>query len=173
MYHCDTFDKGLRRNNLRFPRCPFGAADGGDRPPRHQGEAKAGQEATEATESKSEDSFLGSTGHRPTGIELGELPALFYLSSDGGGGEGRGEELHFYWVSPLPARSSRGEDGELDAALGSAPGANKDNPPRRERLTLPVGGSPTGTGGSPVLPIFPRNTFNHKSLDQIMSNISR
>src|SRR6266853_1391286 len=71
------------------------------------------QEATESTESDSGNPLLGSTGHRPTGIELGELPALFYLSSDGGGGEGRGEEPRFYWISPLPnpppARSSRGE----------------------------------------------------------------
>ncbi len=36
------------------------------------------------------------------------------------GGEGRGEEVRFYWLpllGPLPTRSSRGEDGELDAAL--------------------------------------------------------
>src|SRR5207245_1864761 len=51
----------------------------------------------------------GGTGHRPTGIELGESTALFSLSSDGGGGEGRGEESRFYWISPLPARSSQGE----------------------------------------------------------------
>jgi len=40
-------------------------------------------------------------------------------------------------------------------------------------LTLPVGGSPTGTGESPVLPIFPLITFNLKLLHQIMSNFSR
>jgi hypothetical protein len=48
----------------------------------------------------------------PLGIELRESTALFSLSSDGGGGEGRGEE-RFYWISPLPnplpARSSQGE----------------------------------------------------------------
>src|SRR5713101_4439508 len=75
--------------------------------------AKLLQEATESTESDSRNSLLGSTGHRPTGIELGESTALFSLSSDGGGGEGRGEESRFYWISPLPnpppARSSRGE----------------------------------------------------------------
>src|SRR6266581_8808018 len=47
-------------------------------------EAKALQEAMESTESDSGNSLLGSTGHRPTGIELGELTALFSLSSDGG-----------------------------------------------------------------------------------------
>ena len=49
----------------------------------------------------------------PTALELGESTALFSLSSDGGGGEGRGEESRFYWISPLPnplpARSSQGE----------------------------------------------------------------
>src|SRR5713101_644905 len=48
-----------------------------------------------------------------SGVELGESTALFSLSSDAGGGEGRGEESRFYWISalpnPLPARSSRGE----------------------------------------------------------------
>src|SRR5260370_39557293 len=34
--------------------------------------------------------------------ELGESTAPFSLSSDGGGGEGRGEESRFYWISPLP-----------------------------------------------------------------------
>jgi hypothetical protein len=52
-------------------------------------------------------------GRGATGIELGESTALFSLSSDAGGGEGRGEEPRFYWISPLPnplpARSSRGE----------------------------------------------------------------
>src|SRR5947209_14703006 len=52
-------------------------------------------------------------GPGATGIELEESTALFSLSSDGGGGEGRGEESRFYWISPLPnplpARSSRGE----------------------------------------------------------------
>src|SRR2546427_2023110 len=37
----------------------------------------------------------------PTALELGESTALFSLSSDGGG-EGRGEESRFYWISPLP-----------------------------------------------------------------------
>src|SRR5713101_4029774 len=48
----------------------------------------------------------------PTALELGESTALFSLSSDAGGGEGRGEESRFYWISPLPnppARSSLGE----------------------------------------------------------------
>jgi hypothetical protein len=49
----------------------------------------------------------------PTALELGESTALFSLSSDGGGGEGRGEESRFYWISPLPnplpARSSQRE----------------------------------------------------------------
>src|SRR5260370_2156450 len=50
-------------------------------------------------------------GSWSTGIELGESTALFSLSSDGGGGEGRGEESRFYRISPLPnpARSSQGE----------------------------------------------------------------
>ena len=41
-------------------------------------------------------------GHGRTALELGESAALFSLSSDGGGGEGRGEESRFYWISPLP-----------------------------------------------------------------------
>src|SRR6266436_5784737 len=52
----------------------------------------------------------------PTSLGLVESTALFSLSSDGGGGEGRGEESRFYWISPLPnplpARSSRGEGGD-------------------------------------------------------------
>src|SRR3989454_1050786 len=48
-------------------------------------------------------------GQGCTALELGESTALFSLSSDGGGGEGRGEESRFYWISPLPARSSQGE----------------------------------------------------------------
>ena len=55
----------------------------------------------------------GGTGQWPTAVELGESTALFSLTSDGGGGEGRGEESRFYLISPLPnplpARSSRGE----------------------------------------------------------------
>ena len=55
----------------------------------------------------------------PTGLELGESIALFSLSSDGGGGEGRGEESRFYWISPLPnplpARSSQGEGDRRQA----------------------------------------------------------
>src|SRR6266436_5278568 len=62
---------------------------------------------------RSGNSFSGSTGHWPTALELEETTALFSLSSDEGGGEGRGEESRFYWISPLPnplpARSSRGE----------------------------------------------------------------
>src|SRR5438445_12962193 len=54
-----------------------------------------------------------------TGIELGYSTALFSLSSDVGGGEGRGEESRFYWISPLPnplpARSSRGEGDRRSA----------------------------------------------------------
>src|SRR2546427_691212 len=56
----------------------------------------------------------------PTALELGESTALFSLSSDGGGGEGRGEESRFYWISPLPnpppARCSQGE-GERRSAF--------------------------------------------------------
>src|SRR2546422_10954647 len=52
-------------------------------------------------------------------LELGESTALFSLSSDAGGGEGRGEESRFYWISPLPnplpARSSRGEGDRRSA----------------------------------------------------------
>src|SRR6266705_3446347 len=48
--------------------------------------------------------------------------------------------------------------GDSPGGTGSAPGANEDAPPRREHLTLPVGGSPTGTGGSPVLPILRRSS---------------
>ena len=58
-------------------------------------------------------------GRRDTGIELGESTALFSLASDGGGGEGRGEESRFYWISPLPnplpARSSQGEGDRRSA----------------------------------------------------------
>src|SRR5260370_24310748 len=64
----------------------------------------------------------GGTGHWPTGIELGESTALFSLSSDEGGGEGRGEESRFYWISPLPnplpARSSQGEGDRRPAFQG-------------------------------------------------------
>src|SRR5713101_1103466 len=56
----------------------------------------------------------------PTALELGESTALFSLSSDAGGGEGRGEESRFYWISPLPnplpARSSQGE-GDRSSAV--------------------------------------------------------
>src|SRR2546427_2673441 len=55
----------------------------------------------------------------PIALELGESTALFSLSSDAGGGEGRGEESRFYWISPLPnpppARSSQGEGDRLSA----------------------------------------------------------
>src|SRR6266849_5456027 len=46
--------------------------------------------------------------------ELGESTALFSLSSDGGGGEGRGEESRFYGISPLPnpPRSFLAGEGE-------------------------------------------------------------
>src|SRR6266568_8567826 len=59
---------------------------------------------------------------RGTGIESGESSALFSLSSDAGGGEGRGEELRFYWISPLPNplpdRSSQGEGVRRPAFQG-------------------------------------------------------
>ena len=45
------------------------------------------------------------------------------------GGEGWGEEVRFYWFplsSVLPTRSSRGEDGELDAALARAGERDKE-----------------------------------------------
>src|SRR5712664_1913380 len=67
-------------------------------------------------ESRFGNSCSGSTGHWPTALELEESTALFSLSSDGGGGEGRGEEPRFYWFSPLPARSSQGE-GDRRPAL--------------------------------------------------------
>jgi hypothetical protein len=51
----------------------------------------------------------------PTALELGESTALSSLSSDEGGGEGRGEESRFYWISPLPARSSQGEGDRRSA----------------------------------------------------------
>ncbi len=61
----------------------------------------------------------GRTAQWPTALELGESTALFSLSSDGGGGEGRGEESRFCWISPLPnplpARSSRGEGDRRSA----------------------------------------------------------
>jgi len=57
--------------------------------------------------------FRGFPLPGPIALELGESTALFSLSSDAGGGEGRGEESRFYWISPLPnpppARSSQGE----------------------------------------------------------------
>src|SRR5437899_9607388 len=46
--------------------------------------------------------------------------------------------------------------GDPPGGTGSAPGSNKDGTVARSRLALPVGGSPTSTGGSPVLPIFGR-----------------
>jgi hypothetical protein len=46
--------------------------------------------------------------------------------------------------------------GDSPDGTGSALGGNKDGTFARSRLALPVGGSPTGTGGSPVLPIFRR-----------------
>ena len=64
------------------------------------------QEATESTESDSGNSLLGSTGHRPTGIELGELTALFSLSSDGGGGPGRGAAFLLDFPPPQPSPRS-------------------------------------------------------------------
>src|SRR5438445_13383117 len=44
--------------------------------------------------------------------------------------------------------------GDSPSGMGRAPGANKELPSARGCLTLPVGESPPGTGGSPVLPIF-------------------
>src|SRR5438309_8517473 len=62
---------------------------------------------------------IGPSIGRSIGMELGESTALFSLSSDGGGGEGRGEESRFYWISPLPnplpARSSQGEGDRRSA----------------------------------------------------------
>src|SRR6266704_1469887 len=88
----------------------------------------------------------GNRGIEPvpgaTGIELGESTALFSLSSDGGGGEGRGEESCFYWISPLPnplpARSSRGE-GEEEAP-----------PAPRAFGTYPADSSVSAAGGGIV-----------------------
>jgi len=139
--------------------------------------------------SRSGNSFSGSTGHWPTALELEESTALFSLSFDAGGGEGRGEEPRFYWISPLPnplpARSSRGEGDRRSTfqwliqwqwatglcrtatrrtERGSAPGVNKDACIGRRRFALPGGGSPTGAGELPVLPIFrtrSKSRFEH------------
>jgi len=44
--------------------------------------------------------------------------------------------------------------GDSPGGMGSAPRSNKKGPFESSGLGLPVGESPTGTGGSPVLPIF-------------------
>src|SRR5881397_679105 len=44
--------------------------------------------------------------------------------------------------------------GDSPDGMGSASAANKDSLLLGSALLVPVGGSPTGTGGSPVLPIF-------------------
>ncbi len=52
----------------------------------------------------------------------GCIKLLSFSSPPSDGGEGWGEEGRFYWFplsSVLPTRSSRGEDGELDAAVKS------------------------------------------------------
>jgi hypothetical protein len=46
--------------------------------------------------------------------------------------------------------------GDPPGGTRMAPAANKHWPIGRDRLGLPFGESPTGTGGSPVLPIFRR-----------------
>src|SRR6266446_1152137 len=51
--------------------------------------------------------------------------------------------------------------GDSPDGTGSVPEASKARPLGRRRLTLPVGESPTGTGGSPVLPIF-RTRSQHR-----------
>src|SRR5258708_31632163 len=63
------------------------------------------------------------------GLRHGCMKLLDSAASPWDGGEGWGEEVRFYWFplsSVLPPRSSRGEDGELDAAPG---------PPRGQRLS--------------------------------------
>jgi hypothetical protein len=59
----------------------------------------------------------------PIVLELGESTALFSLSSDAGGGEGRGEDSRFYWISPprptLPPLVPRRE-GATDAGRSNA-----------------------------------------------------
>jgi len=50
---------------------------------------------------------------------------------------------------PVPPGDSPGE-------TGSATGGNKDRRFGSSRFALPLGESPSGTGGSPVLPIFRR-----------------
>src|SRR5213593_1737524 len=44
--------------------------------------------------------------------------------------------------------------GDSPDGMGSASAANKESLLLGSALLVPVGGSPTGTGGSPVLPIF-------------------
>src|SRR5437867_12748187 len=44
--------------------------------------------------------------------------------------------------------------GDSPDGMGSASAANKDSLLLGSALLVPVGGSPAGTGGSPVLPIF-------------------
>ena len=44
--------------------------------------------------------------------------------------------------------------GDSPGGTGIAPEPNQDGPLGSGRFALPVGESPTGTGGSPVLPIF-------------------
>src|SRR5258708_23684837 len=63
------------------------------------------------------------------GLRHGCIKLLDCPSPPSEGGEGWGEEVRFYWSplsSALPPGSSRGEDGELDAAPG---------PPRGQRLS--------------------------------------
>src|SRR6266702_8135721 len=44
--------------------------------------------------------------------------------------------------------------GDSPGGTETAPRANKDGPFAKRRRALPFGESPTGTGGSPVLPFF-------------------
>src|SRR5213593_1670747 len=55
--------------------------------------------------------------------------------------------------------------GDSPDGMGSASAANKDSLLLGSALLVPVGGSPTGTGGSPVLPI--RQTRSKSPADLI------
>src|SRR2546427_5455934 len=93
----------------------------------------------------------------PTALELGESTAIFSLSSDGGGGEGRGEESRFHWISPLPnplpARSSQGEGDRRSAfqCLIQWPGASG--------LCYPNTNFRTGSQGATVGVLFFHSSF--------------
>src|SRR5260370_28204514 len=72
----------------------------------------------------------------------------------------------------LSGNSLLGRTGHWPAPPGGSPGGmgsarrgNEDGSFAKRRRALPVGGSPTGTGGSPVLPIFQTGSQNRPIAD--------